>query len=191
MRQITYLLVILICWSCTNNHHVDNSSSNNRTDSDLMSTTSQNPTGTETLKCSALDFLNLKDEKLQSDFFKQLDSIRKAQYPNNNEQENEIMVDITPALLKFFLKDIDKAILSKNASFEKEYHFNIAPKGYTDPKKCKDKISVEFYQEHCSYRIVIWNTFLVQDDWCSEHQVIYSFEIKDDQIINFGRNEAG
>ena len=144
----------------------------------------------QTQKCQALDLMKLQNKKIQDDFFKQLDSIRKVQYPDN-DQETEIMIDIDRKLLTQFLKDIDQPALTKNKSFEKEYHFNIAPKEYSDPKKCKDKISVEFYPENCGYRMVIWNTFLVEENWCTESQVIYSFDIQNDRITNFSRNLAG
>jgi len=101
------------------------------------------------------------------------------------------MIDLNPTLLAQFLKDINQKALVNNGQFEKEYHFNIAPKGYSDPKTCKDKISIEFYPDKCGYRMVIWNTFLVETDWCTESQVIYSFEIRGDQIMDFHRNEAG
>ena len=144
----------------------------------------------QTQKCQALGLMKLQNKKFQDDFFKQLDSIRKVQYPNN-DQETEIMIDIDRKLLIQFLKDIDQPALSKNKSFEKEYHFNIAPKEYSDPPECKDKISVEFYPENCGYRMVIWNTFLVEENWCTESQVVYGFEIQNDRVVNFSRNEAG
>lgn len=140
--------------------------------------------------CQAVDLMKLQNKELQNDFFKQLDSIRHIQYPNN-DQETEIMVDFTPAMLKQFLKDIDTATLSKTGRFEKEYYFNIAPKGYSDPKVCKDKISVEFDFATCTYRMVIWNSFLVEPNWCTEHQVVYGFTIKNNKIIDLERNEAG
>ena len=192
MKTTIYFFVLFIIWGCVDGNHNTNSKSNNTTMSASLNKTSstQNIVASTTFRCSAIDFLSLKDEKLQTNFFTQLDSIRKAQYPND-DQENEIMIDITSALLNSFLNDIDQSVLSKTKGFAKEYHFNIAPKGYADPKKCKDKISIEFYQENCRYRMTIWNTFLVENDWCSEHQVIYGFEIKNGQIIDFERNEAG
>ena len=144
----------------------------------------------DSVTCQRLDFLKLQDKKLQNIFFKQLDSTRHIQYPNN-DQEKEIMIDLNQKLLDQFLKDIDQTAFSKTGRFEKEYHFNIAPKGYSDPAICKDKISIEFYPENCSYRMMIWNTFLAEPDWCTESQVIYSFEIKGDKIAGFERNEAG
>lgn len=140
--------------------------------------------------CQASDFLKLQDEKLQNIFFQQLDSTTHIQYPNN-DQEKEIMIDLTPNLLMQFLRDVDKTALLKTGRFEKEYHFNIAPKGFSDPETCKDKISIEFYPQNCSYRMMIWNTFLAEPDWCAESQVIYNFEINNDKITGLTRNEAG
>ena len=140
--------------------------------------------------CQGLDFMKLQNQGLQDDLFKKIDSIRRVQYPDN-DQAKEIMIDLTPKMLNQFLKDIDQAVLSKTGKFEKEYHFNIAPKEFSDPPICKDKISIEFYTENCRYRMMIWNTFLAEPGWCTESQVIYSFEIKDDGITGFERNEAG
>jgi len=138
----------------------------------------------------ANDFLKLKDKALQKEFFFMLDSIRKVQYPDN-DQELTIMVDLTPEYLNKFLTDLNKDSLRLNNTFEKEYHFNIAPKGYTDPKVCKDKIQITFDEEYCSFRMVIYNTFFVEPNWCTESTIVYTFRIEEDRIIDFGRNEAG
>lgn len=140
--------------------------------------------------CQALNFMKLKNKSVQDNFFNHLDSIRKFQYPENN-QETEIMVDLNQMLLNQFLKDIKQVVFSKTGRFEKEYYFDIAPEGYRDNETCKDKISIEFNPKSCRYQMVIHNTFLVEPNWCTESQVIYSFEIKGDRIINFSRNEAG
>lgn len=140
--------------------------------------------------CKISDVLQLKNKKLQSDFFKQLDSIHRMQYPDGNP-DSAIFIDMTPKMLNQFLKDIDTAVLSKTGRFEKEYHFKIAPKGFTDPATCKDKITIEFYPGSCGYRIVIDNTFLVQPNWCTESEVSYYFKIRNGLIVDFGRQAAG
>lgn len=136
------------------------------------------------------DFLKLKYKNLQSEFFGKIDSIRTVQYPNNH-QEISIMDDMTPEYLNKFLADINLDSLSKNNQFEQEYHFNIAPEDFTDPDICKDKIEVSFNDKDGSFRLSIYNTFLVELDWCTESMVIYGFSIKEDKIINFWREEAG
>jgi hypothetical protein len=145
---------------------------------------------TTSKSCSAIDFIKLENEDLQIDFFTQLDSIRKVQYPNN-DQENEIFVDLTPNLLRQFLKDIDKELLIKNGEFEKEYNFNISPPDLTDHADCKDKIKIKYNINSCSFRMEIHNTFLVPDNWCTESMVVYGFTISDEKITDFGRNAAG
>ena len=125
---------------------------------------------------------------LQADFFRQLDSIRKVQYPKNN-LDTSIFVDLTPKLLDRFIKDLNKDELSKTGEFEKEYNFNIAPRQYADSKECKDKISITFDKNTCSFRLVIFNEFFAE--WCQESTVIYGFEIDGDKILNLGRNDAG
>lgn len=136
------------------------------------------------------NFLKLKDKELQADFFSQLDSIREVQYPNN-DQETSIMVDLTPEYLIQFLDDINLDSLTTNKQFEKEYHFNIAPKDFTDPEICKDKIAVSFDAENCSFRLNVYNTFLVEPDWCTESMVVYGFKIENGKTVNFWRQEAG
>jgi hypothetical protein len=139
---------------------------------------------------SSMDFLKLEDHEMQTDFFACLDSIRKVQYPDD-DQEVSIMVDLTPAYLNEFLADIDLDALSQNNHFERAYHFNLAPEGFTDPEICKDKIAVSFDVEHCSFRLNIYHTFLVEPDWCTESMVVYGFKIKHDEIFGFWRQEAG
>jgi len=137
---------------------------------------------------TALDFLKLANKNIQTDFFHQLDSIRKVQYPKN-DQETAIFVDLTPKLLDKFLRDLNKDEFSKTGNFEKEYNFNIAPPKYTDSKECKDKISITFDKRTCSFRLVINNEFFAE--WCQESTVIYGFKINGNKISDFGRNEAG
>ncbi len=146
-------------------------------------------TGLSQPASSALDFMQLNNKEFQNKFFILLDSVRNFQHPPN-DKEKEMMVDLNQKLLNQFLKDIDTKEFSKNNTFEKEYHFNIAPKNYSDPADCKDKISVQYFPGK-GYRVVIFNTFLVEPNWCTEHTVVYGFEIKGNRIINFGRNEAG
>jgi hypothetical protein len=101
------------------------------------------------------------------------------------------MVDLTPEYLNTFLSDIDIDSLNAQKRFAKTYHFNIAPKGYTDPEKCEDKIEVRFDEKNCSFQLLIYNTFLVEPDWCTESVVIYGFSIKKREIVDFWRQEAG
>jgi hypothetical protein len=79
--------------------------------------------------------------------------------------------------------------LAKTGNFDKEYYFNIAPLQFSDSKKCKDKISITFYKETCSFILVIHNEFFA--DWCQESSVTYGFEINGDKISDFRRNVAG
>lgn len=143
-------------------------------------------------KCSGTitDFLKLKNNELRLDLLAKIDSIRKVQYPDN-DQESSIMIDLTAEYLSRFLSDIDSDSLTKNQRFEKEYHFDIAPKGFTDPADCKDKIAVSLDKEDCSFRLNIFNTFLVEPNWCTESMVVYGFKIKNNRIIDFWRQEAG
>lgn len=145
---------------------------------------------TDTTACNkkAIDFLKLANKNIQTDFFHQLDSIRKVQYPQNN-QDTAIFVDLTPALLDRFLRDMNKNEFSKTGKFKKEYYFSIAPPKYTDSKECKDAISITFDKKTCSYLLVIYNVFPA--DWCQESSVIYGFKIIENRISNFRRNEAG
>ncbi len=141
--------------------------------------------------CQSIDFLRLNEIELQTQFFNQLDAILRIQYPNNENREADIFVDLNVNLLNQFLKDIDGDLLTKNGKFEKEYDFNIAPEEYYDSEKCNDKISIQFDKTDCSFRMVISNSFLAEPNWCTESTIIYAFKIIDNHIVDFNRNAAG
>lgn len=138
----------------------------------------------------ASDFLLMRSKHLQEQFFYNIDSIRKIQYPNE-AVDTSILADITPYYLNVFLRDINIETLVLHKAFSKSYHFNYAPEGYSDPKVCDDDIRLYFDTSTCSFRLVLYNTFLVEPDWCTESAVIYHFKIENDRITSFGRQEAG
>lgn len=143
------------------------------------------------LYCSVIDFMNLSNSELQNDLFFHIDSIRKFQYPNN-DQDSCNSVELTPELLTKFLKDLNTDTLLETSSFKAFYHFNIFCPSFSDNETCKDKISVQFSKETCNFRMVIDNTYLVeQNDCIGGSQVVYSFRISNNKIVDFGRQEAG
>ncbi|SFT43354.1 hypothetical protein SAMN05216474_0540 [Lishizhenia tianjinensis] len=202
MKILIYILIVLTFFGCVNTQENDNIATSDGIEltpgpdkeqreeyAKSMEKDSEQVASTICMG-KAEDFLKLKGTGLQADFFSKLDSIRKVQYPNN-DQETSIMVDLTLEYLKEFLADINLDSLTANNQFEKEYHFNIAPKGYTDPEICKDKIAMNFEAKNCSFRLSVYNTFLAQPDWCVESMVIYGFKIENDKIVHFWRQEAG
>jgi len=141
--------------------------------------------------CSAKDFLLLRDKVTQSDFFRQRDSVRKIQYPLG-DQDTCNSVDITKNMLQQFLKDIDINLLLKTNTFESTYFFNIAPPQFSDSKKCKDIIRLQYFPSSCTFRLVIDNVYLVENTDCiGGSQVVYSFKIVNGRLSDFWRNEAG
>ena len=177
MKTLTFLLSVLLLIGC------NNSSKNGEV---------SQPIETESRKCAGTisDFLRLQRKELQDDLLAKIDSTRKVQYPDN-DQESSIMVDLTAEYLTRFLNDIEIDTLTQNRRFEKEYHFNSAPEGYTDPAECKDKIVVSFDDQNCSFRLDIHNTFLVEPSWCTESLVVYGFKINSSKVTGFWRQEAG
>ncbi|WP_228851534.1 hypothetical protein [Aegicerativicinus sediminis] len=202
MKTLTYILTVLLLIGCSNSSNngkvseTIESESQSLTDSTVEVEETENANNEieqiESSKCSGTisDFLKLEQQDLRTDLFAKIDSIRKVQYPDN-DQETSIMVDLTAEYLTRFLKDIDTDSLTQNQGFEKEYHFDIAPEGFTDPTGCKDKIAVSFDNKDCSFRLNIYNTFLVEPNWCTESMVVYGFKIKNSRIIDFWRQEAG
>jgi len=202
MKNFIYILTLLTIVGCGNSEKKDAhvffdrlelvSESNIDLREEYEKSTVNDSLKTEANNCSGeiIDFLKLKDNGLQIDFFSKLDSIRKVQYPAN-DQETSIMFDLSPEYLNKFLVDIDIDSLSVKNQFEKEYHFNIAPLDFTDSEICKDKIAVSFDVKDCSFRLNIYNTFLVEPNWCTESMVVYGFKIKNDKVVDFWRQEAG
>ena len=202
MKTLIYILTVLTLIGCSNSN--DNgkvyepieTESQSLADSTIEAEETQTANNEieqiELRKCSGTicDFLKLDQQDLQTDLFVKIDSIRNVQYPDN-DQDTTIMVDLTAEYLARFLNDVDVDSLTNNQRFEKEYHFNIAPKGYTDPTDCKDKIEVSFDDKDSSFRLNIYNTFLVEPNWCTESMVVYGFKIKNSKIVDFWRQEAG
>lgn len=140
--------------------------------------------------CSPTDFTKLNDKKLQDDFFKQRDSVQKAQYPNS-DQDIKNSVDLTRQMLMQFLKDFNIETFKKTGTYENYYFFNISPPQFKDSKVCKDKISVQYFKESCTYRMIIENVYMVEKDCIGGQQVSYTFKIIKNKIADFGRDEAG
>ena len=136
MKTLIYILTVLTIIGCSNSNDNGKVTETIETDSQSLtdSTIEVEETQTanneieqiESSKCSGTisDFLKLNQQDLQTDLFVKIDSIRKIQYPEN-DQETSIMVDLTAEYLTRFLNDIDADSLTKNQQFEKEYHFNI------------------------------------------------------------------
>ena len=148
------------------------------------------PTEATRTSCDAASLERLKNPVLFASFFHCVDSMRRVQYPNG-EQDTTLSVDITPAVMKEFLEKVDHALLSRSGEAEIDFHFGVAPTGYTDPPACRDKVSVSFNARSCHFRMVVFNTFLVPPDWCTEGTVVYGFMIGQDRVLDFYRDEAG
>jgi len=149
--------------------------------------------GTTSLRqpdCSPTDFTKLKDKKLQDNFFTQLDSVKKVQYPKN-DQDTKNAVDLTPKMLNQFLKDFNLETFKKTGIYENYYFFNISPPQFKDSKICKDKISVQYFSESCTYRMIVENVYIVENNCIGGQQVSYNFKIIKNKIVDFGRDEAG
>tara|TARA_R110001592_G_scaffold314900_2_gene590687 strand:- start:19 stop:597 length:579 start_codon:yes stop_codon:yes gene_type:complete len=192
MKTLIYILTTLTLIGCGNSNDNGKVSEPIETKSQSLADSTIEIEQIKLSKCSGTirDFLKLDQQDLQTNLFVKIDSIRNVQYPDN-DQETTIMVDLAVEYLTRFLNDIDVDSLTENQQFEKEYHFNIAPKGYTDPVDCKDKIAVSFDDKNCSFRLNIYNTFLVEPNWCTESMVVYGFKIKNSTIKDFWRQEAG
>jgi hypothetical protein len=200
MKQVILFFLVVTLFACNNGSDGETHRSTDTFGVDKVSTDPgsnydksaiQNAQDSSQRICGSEDFLKLKNKQLQADFFRQLDSVRKGQYPNN-DQDIYNLVDITPALLNKFLSDINIDSLRKNEMYEASYFFNIAPKEYTDSRKCDDVITVRFFSEDCSFRMIIDNVYPVKDVGCAGGaQVLYGFKIFKSRIIEFGRQAAG
>lgn len=137
-------------------------------------------------KASDIQYLN--NPTLQKSFFRQLDSILKIQYPNN-DQDKDIFVDLRPKMLSRFLSDLDTTALIKNGAFDKSYHFNIAPPMYKDTKACSDQITLEYDAHSNFFTLIIGNRFYAE--WCQESAVRYIFTITKNAVKLLDRTEAG
>ncbi len=140
--------------------------------------------------CEAASLKRLLEPELFECFFNCLDSVRAVQYPEG-DQDTTLSVDVSRAVMKRFLSGLDYSALMIRGEADMEFHFNIAPVGYTDPPMCKDKVSIHFDPGSCRFRMVVQNTFLVPPNWCTEGTVVYAFVIGRNRVLDFYRNEAG
>ena len=143
-----------------------------------------------TSDCSPAIIKKLHDKRLMASFFDQLDSVRRIQYPHNDQDAGN-SVDLNPKMLSQFISDINTETFSKTGTFQKHYFFDMAPASYKDSEKCKDVISIQFIPSSCSFRIEIHNAYPVENDCAGGSQVSYHFKIQNNNIVNFSRNEAG
>ena len=183
------ILFSLILFSCNNDTNLQTSSMAS-TDSlkKLKDTTHLSQDTFSLTQTKASDILQLKLPVIQKSFFRQLDSMLKIQYPNN-DQEKDIFVDLKPNMLNQFLSDLDTNLLIKKGAFDKSYHFNIAPPMYKDTKTCSDQITLE-YDVHSNYfSLIISNRFYAE--WCQESAVRYFFILTKKKVILLDRTEAG
>ena len=202
MKNLIYILTLLILFGCGNSDKKDNQIASDRMefipkpDKDLREkyekSIIEGSEQIDSIICSgrAVDILKLKEKELQIEFFLKLDSIKKLQYPDK-DQDTCNSVDLTPALLNKILKDINGMTLQEKGVFTSFYNFNIACPGFTDSEVCKDKVSIHFFEESCCFRIVIENSYMVEGDCIGGSQVVYGFKIDNGRIIDFGRQEAG
>ena len=140
--------------------------------------------------CDAAGLKRLLEPELFESFFHCVDSMRRVQYPEG-DQDTAQSVDVSRAVMKRFLSGLDYTSLEMAGEAEMEFHFNIAPNGYTDPPACKDKVSIHFDPGGCHFRMVVYNTFLVPPNWCTEGTVVYAFTIGRNRVLDFYRDEAG
>jgi len=190
MRNLTILLAILLLYSCANDDENKNIKVATGDDKTIQEhyLDSQAHTQNDISECTALEFLKLSNKNTEASFFHQLDSVRILQ-SSKNDEGSSIFVDLNSKLLTKFLKDLDTTQLVKTGNFTKEYYFNIAPQKFHDSKNCKDRISLDFDKQTCSFKIVVYNEFFAE--WCQESNVIYTFKIKAEKICNFKRDVAG
>src|SRR5687767_8682820 len=102
MRAFIYIFLLTMI-GCADTTHEDKSLKIEKLSEPATSVTTPG-------NCSAKDLLKLRNQELQFDFFRQLDSLRKVQYPGNDQDTNN-SVDITPGLFRQFLTDINAETL--------------------------------------------------------------------------------
>lgn len=148
------------------------------------------PTAPASAACDAADLKRLREPALFRSFFQCVDSMRRVDYPND-DQDTTIAVDLSPSMLEELLRQADFEEFQRTGECGVGFQFNIAPKGHRDPPACRDSVWVHFAPDRCEFRMVIKSTFLDEPNWCIEHNVSYGFRIGMDRILGFGRNEAG
>ena len=149
----------------------------------------------EETECEHEDVLKLKEYKTLKSFYQsvhrwygKMQTVPSEAFPNLNQKN----------LVEFF-DDIDINVFRIENAFSKEYHFNKAPKEYTDSEECMDKLSITFIgkelsarvakqskikveNHNCMFMLTAFNSFVVEDVGCSESQSFYYFVIIGDEV---------
>ena len=117
--------------------------------------TCQPITAQKAQECNLKVFLSLKNKTLQADFFRKIDSVTAAQYPEGKAPT----INITPAILNKYLSDIEKDL---SQQCKKQNLYKLLPK-----RLCfhpASAVLLLFKRTRCSSRI-IGNLLLYNHRW--------------------------
>ena len=153
--------------------------------------TCQPITAQKAQECNLKVFLSLKNKTLQADFFRKIDSVTAAQYPEGKAPT----INITPAILNKYLSDIEKDLSQQPIDeiiAERTYHYKLVPPEFAkQANNAKNKIYISFYPKGCVFTLhLLYSYYLKEHDVVVESSVIYYFTIIDGKIANFGRDES-
>lgn len=133
----------------------------------------------------------LENQNIQKSFFDQVQKWRLSNDKRSEFLDDQLFVSLSKEKLVDFLTSFKSHNEKNDSSFLKVYEFNAFPKKYKSSAICKDHISLHFDKDRCSFIIIVKNSFFVNDFGCSEHDVIYSFQIHTDQVNLINITGAG
>lgn len=144
--------------------------------------------------CSFKDItILLEDKTLFNSLFEQIDTFKKDSAKDEFDfiNNDSIFFSLKENYFTDFLQALKKEGNSNKNSFEKKYEFNAYPSEYKSKKSCSDLIQLSFDKKDCVYILTLDNNFYVEDFGCSEHNIFYTFTIKDNRIKLLHINGAG
>lgn len=137
--------------------------------------------------CKAEDFFLLKENDIQQDFFKNLDSVLLIQYPDGRKKA--MFTDITGVMLKTFVQNVDSMRFLKDKLADLLYYDDLAAVQGVGGK-LKQSIEISFDESICGFRLLLINYF-ESAEYADESSVVYSFRILNNRIVDFYRQEVG
>ena len=193
MTRLIQCLILVLLFSCNqtsqdgeevkSHKEIQIRSSSNLNENDYKRLIANDDSSNE---CVSSNIQQLKQKAFQQQFMKQVDSISSGDKVSGID--TRIWQHIPRNVFNSFVEDLEVSEFMVKKYYEKRFDFNLAPNEFIDSPDCFDEIILEYNPASCLYSLKVLSSFYVQDLGCSEHSVIYYFEL-DNAVIRIVNTE--